>query len=184
MRKFALLVGLSLVLAGCGSLARLQDLSEELSAEGYEVIGVNHNSSPSGSLLSVELVDKGELPTEDDAVAVAEIVWNEFDGDFDRLKVAINAQPMLAATEGELAERFGERPAGLADGDEKGDGMNVTALVIILAVAAAFAGLMVLLWRRGRRSTPPVAPPGPYAPGHGPNYANNPYAGPPPPPRQ
>ena len=41
-------------------------------------------------------------------------------------------------------------------GDEKGGGMNVTALVIILAVAAAFAGLMVLLWRRGRRSTPPA----------------------------
>lgn len=176
MRKIALLVGLLFLLASCSSLAKLNELGEDLVNDGYQVANLNHNTSSSGSVLSVEIVEPGAVPTEDDAVGVAEVVWNRYEDDFDTLEVVVNAQPMLRASTEELTERFGERPAGLTDGNGGGGGMNVTALVVILAIAAAFAGLMVWLWRRGRRPPPPVAPPGP-APGY---YAANPYATPPP----
>ncbi len=171
MRGIALLLGLLVLLAGCSSLAKLNELGTALEAEGYQVTSLNHNSSPAGSVLSVQLVAPGEAATEDDAAGVAEVVWTEFDGDFDRLEVIINARPLLTATADELTERFGERPAGLAE--DKGDGMNVTALVILLAIAAAFVALMIWIWHRGRRPPPPVAPPG--------QYYYGPYTGPSPP---
>ncbi len=183
MRKIALLVGLLLVLAGCASLAKLDALGKELDAAGYDVVGLNHNSSPSGAVLSVSVAQPGELATEEAAEDVAAIVWTKFEGDFDQLQVAINAQQMLTASTADLTERFGDRPAGLTDGGTEREGMNVTALLVILSIAAAFAALLFVVWRRGRRSTPPVVPPGHVHPG-GPNYAANPYAGPPPPPQQ
>lgn len=189
MRRAALLVSLLLVLVGCSVLKSMDALGKDLDAAGYEATGLNHNTVNGVSTLYVEVVRSNEVPTEEQADDVAEVVWTKYQEDFDQLQVVINAQLMLSADADELAAKFGDRPAGLTEKDGKRGGMNVTALVVILAIAVAFAGLMVWLWRRGRKPPPPVAPPWPGYPPMGysyppqPQVQPNPYAPPPQPPQ-
>lgn len=184
MRRAALVVSLLLALVGCSVFKSMDALTKDLDAEGYQVVGINDNTVNGVSTLYLEVSKPNELPTEEMADDIAEVVWTKYHEDIDNLQVVINAQPMLTTNSEELTAKFGDRPAGVADEEEKRSGTNVTALVVILAIAAAFAGLMVWLWRRGRKPPPPVAsvyPPGGYY--YPPQGQPNPYAQPPQPPQ-
>lgn len=157
-----------LALAGCASLADLGELQTTLEDAGYDVSNINHNTNNGHAVLSVAAVSE-EGATED-VDRIAELVWTTFPGEFDELAIVLNGAPALVASADELAEKFGERPAGLADEAEEDGGSNVVVVVAILVGAALLAGIFVLVWRNGRRPprgpVPPQYPPGgyPYAP--------------------
>jgi hypothetical protein len=149
-----------LAVAGCSTLAALQDLSSEVKAAGYENVNINHQSTNGHSVLTIEAM-RTETLSGKDADKIAEIAWSTYAADFDELQVVLNGQVVLTAGADELAAQFGERPAGLGE-ESSSDGVNVTALVVILACAAVVAVILVLLWRRGNRRPP--APNQPYPP--------------------
>ena len=153
----ALLAGV-LALAGCASLAELGKLRQDLEAEGYDATSINHNTTNGDSVLRIHVAMPDAVPTDEDAEAVAEIVWKRYRGDFDHLVIGMNGATRLDATRDDLTGEFGARPAGLTESSENG-GSSALTIILILVGAAVFAGLMVLLWYRGRRPPPPVAPP-------------------------
>jgi hypothetical protein len=145
-----------LTLVGCASIVRLSQLQAELDAAGYGTTNIDHNSVDEHSTLFIGTTMTNDVPTDEDAAEIAEIVWTRYPGWFDQLVISINGEVRLDATPAELTERFGERPEART---ATRSGANVTAIVVVLVVAALFAVSMVLLWRRGRRTPPPVAPP-------------------------
>jgi len=160
MRVMAVLLVCLLVVTGCSTLAALQDLSSEIQAAGYENVNINHQNTNGHSVLTIQAM-RNETLSSQDADEIAEIAWTTYAADFDELQVVLNGQPALTAGPDDLAAKFGERPTGLGEEPSSG-GVNVTALVVILACAAAVAVFLVFLWRRGNR--PPPAPNQPYAP--------------------
>lgn len=148
-----------LAVAGCSTLAALQELSSEVQAAGYENVNINHQSTNGHSVLTIEAM-RNETLSGKDADEIAEIVWTTYAAEFDELQVVLNGQLVLTAGPDELAARFGERPAGLGE-DSSSGGVNVTALVVILACAAVVAVMLVLLWRRGNRPPPTLNQPSP-----------------------
>jgi hypothetical protein len=155
-----------LALAGCTALADLGQLREDLDAAGYNATSVNHNTTNGNAVLSIGISMPDAVPTDDDANKVAEIVWTKFKGDFDRLVIDMNGAVRVDATPDDLTSQFGERPESLTEPSGKKDGGGSSALTVILILAGAvvFAGLMVLVWYRGRGKPP--APPQPnYQPG-------------------
>jgi len=169
VRALGLLVCL-LAVAGCSTLAALQDLSSEVQATGYENVNINHQSTNGHSVLTIEAM-RNETLSDKDADEIAEIAWTTYEADFDELEVVPNGQLALTAGPDELAAQFGERPAGLSEKSSSG-GVNVTALVVILACAVMVAVFLVLLWRRGNRRPP--TPNQPYPP-----QSSFPYSPPP-----
>ena len=170
VRVLAGLLVCLLAVAGCSTLAALQDLSSEIQAAGYDNVNINHQSTNGHSVLTIEAI-RNETLSDADADKIAEIVWTTYAADFDELQVVLNGQFVLTAGPDELAAQFGERPAGLGEESSSG-GVNVTALVVILACAAVLAVVLVLVWRRGRR--PPSTPNRPY-----PSQSPYPYNPPP-----
>ena len=160
VRVFAGLLVCLLAVAGCATLAALQDLSSEIQAAGYENVNINHQNTNGHSVLTIETT-RNETLSSKDADKIAEIAWTTYAADFDELQVVLNGELALTAGPDELAAQFGERPAGLGEESSSG-GVNVTALVVILACAAVLAVILVLVWRRGNR--PPSAPNQPYPP--------------------
>jgi hypothetical protein len=148
MRTIALFAGVVLLLTGCGPIIRTEELHTALADEGYDLTNVVVYDQE----LVVEVVLPGEVPTQADGEAVAELVWTTYDEEFEQLRVIANAETMLLSNANDLAQRFGERPAGL--GEDSARSMNVTALAIILAVTSGFAGLLVWIWHLSRRSSP------------------------------
>lgn len=149
-----------LAMTGCTALANLGQLREDLDAAGYDATSVNHNTTNGNAVLSIGISMPDAVPSDDDANKVAEVVWTKFKGDFDRLVITMNGAVRLDATPDDLTSQFGERPAGATDSAPKKDGgSSALTVILILAGAVVFAGLMVLVWYRGR-SKPPAAPPG------------------------
>lgn len=150
-----------LALAGCTALADLGQLREDIGAAGYDATSVNHNTTNGNATLSIGISMPDAVPSDDDANKVAEVVWTKFKGDFDRLVITMNGAVRLDATPDDLTSQFGDRPEDLTEPSSKKDGGGSSALTVILILAGAvvFAGLMVLVWYRGR-SKPPAAPPG------------------------
>jgi hypothetical protein len=136
------------------------------------MLGRTHTTN-GHSTLAVAAMMPNDVPTDEDATEIAEIVWQQYPADFDELVISINGEVLVQASPAELTDQFGARPAGERTASNETD---VTAIVVVLAVAALFAGLMVLLWRRGRRPPPPLAPPAP-------PQMPNPYQHPQPPPQ-
>jgi len=153
-----------LALAGCASLADLGELQTTLEDAGYDVSNINHNTNNGHAVLSVAAVSE-EGSTQEDVDRIAELIWTKFPGEFDELAIVLNGAPALVASADELAEKFGERPAGLADEAEEDGGSNVVVVVVILVGAAVLAGILVLVWRNGRRPPPRGPVPPPYPPG-------------------
>jgi hypothetical protein len=164
----AALLACVLALAGCATLADLGQLQQDLDEAGYSATSINHNTTNGNSVLSISVAMPDAVPTDEDATKVAEIVWNRYPGDFDRLVIDMNGAVRVDATPDDLKAQFGDRPAELGEAEEKGaegGGSSALTIILILAGAAVFAGLMVLLWYRGRKPPPPVAPPSGYQPG-------------------
>ncbi len=161
----AALLACLLALAGCATLADLGELRQDLDEAGYSATSINHNTTNGNSVLSINVTMPDAVPTDEDATKVAEIVWDRYRGDFDRLTIAMNGAIRVDATPDDLRAEFGDRPAELGEAAEESGGSNTLTIILILAGAAVFAGLMVLLWHRGRRPPPPVAPPPGYQPG-------------------
>jgi hypothetical protein len=162
-----------LALVGCSAIAQLTELQADLDAAGYGTTSIDHNTTNGHSTLVIEAMMPNDVPTEDDANEIAEIVWQRYPADFDELVISINGEVLVQASVADLTDQFGARPAEERTASNETD---VTAIVAVLAVAVLFAGLMVLLWRRGRRPPPPVAPPAP-------PQMPNPYQHPQPPPQ-
>ena len=137
-------------LAGCASLADVAALSGDLQDAGYRSTSVNHDTMNGYSTLSIAATLPEGTPTEADGDEVSELVWTTYDGEFDQLRVALNGQLVVNKTAEELRSQFGARPDGLGDLGS-GGGANVVMIVVVLVIAVVFAGLMVLLWHRGRR---------------------------------
>lgn len=149
-----------LALAGCTALADLGQLREDLDAAGYDATSINHNTTNGNATLSIGIAMPDAVPSDDDANKVAEIVWTKFKGDFDRLVIDMNGAVRVDATPDDLTSQFGERPEGLTTPSSKKDGgSSALTVILILGGAVVFAGLMVLVWYRGR--TKPPAPPQP-----------------------
>ena len=155
----AALLACLLALAGCAALADLGKLQQDLDEAGYSAASINHNTTNGNSVLAIGITMPEAVPTEEDARKVAEVVWNDYPGDFDRLVIDMNGATRMDATPEDLRAEFGDRPAELGEAAEEGGGSSALTIILILAGAAVFAGLMVLLWYRGRRPPPPVAPP-------------------------
>lgn len=167
MSRAARVVGVLLLcvlaMAGCSTLAALQNLSSEIQAAGYANVNINQQVTNGHSLLVIEAM-RNETLDDADADEIAKIAWTKFSGEFDELRVVLNGELVLTAVPEDLRSRFGERPAGL--GEESSGGLNVTALVVILLCVAVLVVILVVVWRRGRRP-----PPGPnrYPPRHRPS---------------
>ena len=158
MTRVVVFVSVLLALTGCASLAGLKDLGTDLKAEGYEIANLSHNTTNGHAVLQIEAVRPNEVATEDHTAEIAELAWDRYDGDFDELRVVVNADEKLIATYDELTDRFGERPAKLRPEQDTGRSNTVT-VTVILAGAAVATVLLVLYARRGRRPPqPPVAP--------------------------
>jgi hypothetical protein len=143
-----------LALAGCAGLAELGQLRADLDAAGYDATSINHNTTNGHSVLSIDVSMPDAVPTGEDAGKVAEVVWTENPTDFDQLVVTMNGAARLTATTDELTARFGERPEAVRkQSDDGGGSSSALTVILILAGAAVFAGLMVLLWYRGRATT-------------------------------
>jgi hypothetical protein len=153
------LVAVLLALAGCSAIADLGELRQELRSAGYNATNLDYTSTNGVDVLTVGVAGADEDAGEEDAAGVAEIVWTRYPAEIDRLVVVVNGAVRLEATDDELTERFGERPAGVAAAREEGG--SPLLIILICVGAAVFAGLMVLVWWRGRRPPPPVAPPYP-----------------------
>lgn len=148
-----------LALAGCSALADLGQLREDIGAAGYDATSINHNTTNGNAVLSIGISMPDAVPTDDDANKVAEIVWTKFKGDFDRLVITMNGAVRLDATPDDLTSQFGARPESATERSaDKDGGSSALTVILILAGAVVFAGLMVLVWYRGR-SKPPAAPP-------------------------
>lgn len=145
-----------LALVGCTALAQLTALQSELAAAGYQGTDINHNTTNGHSTLTIDLVMPADIPSDEDADRIAEIVWTTYPVEIDELVIAINGQVLMSASADELTERFGPRPVGQQD---DGGGGSVVIIVVTLVVAVLLAGLVVLVWWRGRRPPLPVAPP-------------------------
>ena len=157
VRAAALLVCV-LALAGCTALADLGSLREDLDAAGYNATSINHNTTNGNAVLSIGISMPDAVPSDDDADKVAEVVWTKFKGDFDRLVIDMNGAVRVDATPDDLTAQFGERPEGLTTPAAKKDkSSSALTVILILAGAVVFVGLMVLVWYRGR-SKPPAPP--------------------------
>jgi hypothetical protein len=148
VRVLAGLLVCLLAVAGCSTLAALQDLRSDIQAAGYENVNINQQNTNGHSVLAIGAV-RNETLSGKDADKIAEIAWTTYPADFDELQVVLNGQLALTADRDELTAQFGERPTGLGEESSSG-GVNVIALVVILGCAAVVAGILVLLWRRGR----------------------------------
>jgi hypothetical protein len=147
-----------LALTGCAALADLGQLRADLDSAGYDATSVNHDTTNGYSVLSIDVSTVDE-PTYADAERIAEIAWTTYPREIDRMEVSINGTFGFAESYDELLVHFGERPEGMPGND---DDSPLTLILVAVGVALVFAALMVLLWRRGRRSPPPVAPQGGY----------------------
>jgi hypothetical protein len=150
MSRVLLLVCL-LALAGCFPGTRSEALSSALDDAGYTGAGISLDRQGDGLALTVSVSSFDGTVTVANAERVAEIVWTDYPGTFDELRVEVDRQPSLTATEAELAERFGPRPPDLMTWD---DGPTVTVVVVTSGVAVLLTGVFVLVWWRGRRSVP------------------------------
>lgn len=147
----------ALVLAGCATLTNLVALGDDLGDAGYRNVSCNSNTLNGHTVLDVSATTSDES-TDDDADRIAEVVWTKYDGTFDELRITVNGEQALTATESELTDKFGERPSGVVTGTKEGS--NFTTIVVVTSVGALLlAGLCVLVWWRGRKPPPPVAPP-------------------------
>ena len=158
-----------LALAGCvGSLRDVSDLQGDLDAAGYEAHNISANTMNGYTTLSITIAMPSDVPTEEDADEVAEVVWTTYRSDFDELVIVMNGAVRMTATQEELTDRFGPRPEGVTgeDSARAGRGSSALTVILILAGAVVFAGLVVLLWYRGRKPPPPAGPP----PGHPQHY--------------
>jgi len=159
MARVAALLICLLALAGCAALADLGQLREDLDAAGYDATSINHNTTNGNAVLSIGIAMPDAVPTDDDANKVAEIVWTKFKGDFDHLVIDMNGKVRVDATPDDLASQFGERPESTTSSASKKDGgSSALTVILILAGAVVFAGLMVLIWYRGRSKPPPQPP--------------------------
>lgn len=148
----------ALVLSGCATLGNLVSLGKDIEDAGYRSVSANSNTLNGHTVLDIGAsTTDGEEASDDDATRIAEVVWKNYDGTFDELRITVNGAPLLSATNSELADMFGDRPAGVVTEDEGSD----ATLVIVLTVVGALvlAGLAVLVWWRGRKPPPPVGPP-------------------------
>jgi hypothetical protein len=156
-RAVAGLVAVLLALAGCAALADLAVLQSDLDAAGYQASNVNHTTMNGYSTLSIVATMPDQTPTEANGDEVSELVWTTYSGEFDRLQVVLNGQLMVDKDVDELRSQFGDRPEGMPSGGTD-RGTNVVMIVVVVVIALVFTGLMVLLWRRGRRRAVPAAP--------------------------
>lgn len=157
----AVLAGVFLVMfvvAGCAQLNNLIKLGGDIEGAGYDSVGCQSNSFNGHTVLEIQASTSAEPATQDDANRIARVVWEKYDGTFDELRITVNGATVLDRTESELADMFGDRPAGVVT--EKREVANFTLVIVLTAVGALlFVGLAVLVWWRGRRPPPPVAPP-------------------------
>ena len=151
MARLAGLLLCVLALAGCAALADLGQLREDLESAGYDATSVNHDTTNGYSVLSIE-VSTEEEPTYSDAEEIGEIAWRTFPGEIDRMEITINGSFGFAETYDDLLVHYGERPEDLP-GDDGSDDSPLTLILVVAGVAVVFTALMVLVWRRGLRST-------------------------------
>ena len=151
-----------LALTGCAALADLGQLRADLESAGYDATGISHHTTDGVSVLTIEVSTVAD-PAPEDAERIAEVAWTTYPREIDRMEVSINGSVLLAESYDHLLVRFGERPEGMPGAE---DGGPLTVILVVVGVAVVFTGLMVLLWHRGRRSPPPVAPPGHQPGGH------------------
>lgn len=149
---------LTLVLAGCSALTNLINLGDEIEDAGYRSVSCQSNSVNGYTVLDISAQSTGDEVTDEDGDRIAEVVWTKYDGTFDELRVTVNGEQVLAATEDELTDTLGERPSGVVTGGS--EGTDFTMVIVVTVVAAVLlTGLCVLVWWRGRKPPPPVAPP-------------------------
>ncbi len=169
-RGAALLVvvaALVAVLAACGTVQAFSDLDGALEDAGFSKVGVNVAAGDPVTL-TVSADSPAGTSTEEAQDQAAEVVWTTFPRSFDDVRITIDGESRTLTSE-ELQERFGDRPAGLVEGDLSDD---VSRLSIGLVVGVLLAGVVVvgtggvvaLLVVRHRRRTAPRAPRGPWAP--------------------
>ncbi len=140
-----------LALAGCTTLADLGELRTALEDAGYDVSNIDHSTNNGYAVLSISAVSEEGAPADVDRIA--ELIWTKFPGEIDELAIALDGGPARVASADELTEKFGERPADLT-AKEEDSGSDVVAVVVILAGAAVLTGILVLVWRNGRRPPP------------------------------
>jgi hypothetical protein len=139
-----------LALTGCSALADLGQLREDLDSAGYDAAGIDHDTTNGYSVLTIEATTAGE-PTDSDAEEIGRVAWTTFPGEIDRMEIILNGWSGFSEDYDDLLVRYGERPEDLP-GDDGDDSNSLTVILIAVGVAVVFTGLMVLLWRRGRRS--------------------------------
>ena len=189
--RVAALVGAVLLvlggLVGCSTVQAFTDLASELEGEGFSDVSVNVAGGDPVAL-TVSADSPAGTGTEEARDQAAEVVWDTFPRRLDEVRLTIDGEGGTL-TAAELQERFGDRPAGLEEGD-LGDDVNrvgvgvLVGLLLAGVLVVATAGVVALLVVRRRRRTaarprPPWAPTGPVPPAAG---TGPPPAGPVPPP--
>lgn len=149
MRRLTLAVLLMLTLVGCSAITNIVDLETALDEGGYSSNRARLDTTNGHSVMNVTILSAG---TTDAAAAedIAEIVWTNYPERYDELRISINGETALSATEADLIDRFGEHPPGFLD--EQHDESDFTPVIIVTLVAALLlAGLVFLVWWRGRK---------------------------------
>lgn len=163
-------------LAGCSTVQAFTDLTSELEDEGFSDVQVNvAGGDPVALTISAD--SPAGTGTEEARDRAAEVVWDTFPRRVDEVRITIDgvARTLTAA---DLQERFGDRPAGLEEGDlgddvnRVGAGVLVGLLLVGVLVVATTGSVALLVVRRRRRAParprPPWAPTGPVPPPAGP----------------
>jgi hypothetical protein len=180
-----LVLALALAVAGCAALGGALRTSAALQGAGYQNVSVNvatGSGSPSGGLVSVSYSSGPVRNDQRDAQRAEQIVWDNFPGHFGALAIvqesggcigpacATQANEVASATYAQLAARFGPRPHGLDKGSAAGlitfPGWAVAfGLGLAVAVIAAAAIVLTLIFKRTRNHPPGPPPWQPWPPG-------------------
>jgi hypothetical protein len=151
MPRTVLVALLMLTLVGCSAINNMVELNAALDDGGYSSSRVRMESKNGHSVLYVTVLSTEGTDDAAEAANIAEIVWTNYPERYDELRVNINSTLAMTATEADLVDRFGEHPPGfIAEPVDRGPSTAVIIIVTLVA-AALLAGLVFLVWWRGRR---------------------------------
>lgn len=196
------LLGIALLLAGCGLVGGLAETQRALEREGYDGVSIDieqHNTTTSLRVRYTSRAETREARVQE-ITDVAETVWTTAPLRFDELQVQASVPTgttdatASTFTRAQLVEQFGDRPATLQENDVEDVGRSVLRWLAVggLLFLAGVATLIAVLVRGRRRRTaalsgpwgqvppawpaPPGSPPSPPSP---PPSPDDPWRGPP-----
>lgn len=155
-----------LVVAGCGALTEVVNLSSRIKDAGYSDVQANHNVS--NGFDTVSITARGG-PADGDGEDIARLVWDTYPAEVDQLVLHLNGKE-YAATNAELEKAFGPRKIR-PDPDNAISGTSILwwlvgiGLFLLLLVGGLITILVVVMRKRRRRQMamqPPPPPPYPY----------------------